>query len=90
MFDFNPMDVLQQRSLRTLAPHFSTFTITETELFNGVEDWVKTKLKGRYYICSKPAVDHSGNLRSSCVIGFEDHQELTFFMLACPHLRRTQ
>jgi hypothetical protein len=54
-----------------------------------VEDWVRTKLKGRYYICAKPAVDRSGNLRSSCVIGFEDHQELTYFMLACPHLRRT-
>lgn len=89
MFDLNPLDVLQQRKLRTIAPHFSSLGISDTELFDGVEEWVKTKLKGRYYICKKPTIDKSGNLRSSCVIGFEDQKELTYFMLACPHLRRT-
>jgi hypothetical protein len=88
MFDLNPMDVLHQRKLRTVAPHFTELNITDHEIFEGVEDWIKAKLKGRYYICKKPTLDKSGNLRSSYVVGFEDHQESTYFMLACPHLRR--
>jgi len=54
MFDLNPLDVLKQRKLKTSAPHFSSLAISDTEIFEGVEDWVKTKLKGRYYIVKKP------------------------------------
>ncbi len=88
MFDLNPIDVLQQRKLRTIPPHFSMIKINEMELFEGVEDWVKTKLKGRYCIAKKPAIDGAGGLKSLSFIGFEDQKELTYFMLACPHLRR--
>ncbi len=88
MFDLNPLDVLQQRKVQFSAPHFSMLKISEGELFEGVEDWVRTKLKGRYCIIKKPAIDKSGSLRSSHFIGFEDQKELTYFMLACPMLRR--
>ncbi len=88
MFDLNPLDVLKQRKLKTSAPHFSSLAISDTEIFEGVEDWVKTKLKGRYYIVKKPSLDKGGNLRSTSLIGFEDQRELTYFMLACPYLRR--
>ena len=88
MFDLNPIDVLKQRKLKTVAPHFKKVKITETEIFEGLEDWVKTKLKGRYFIAKQPSIDSSGNLRSTHFIGFEDQKELTYFMLACPHLRR--
>lgn len=88
MFDLNPIDVLQQRKVKTIPPHFSMLRISDNELFEGVEDWVKTKLKGRYFIAKKPAIDSSGNLKSTNFIGFEDQKELTYFMLACPHLRR--
>lgn len=89
MFDLNPLDVLKQRKLTAVAPHFVSLSLTDTELFDGIEDWVKNKLKGRYYICRKPVVDKEGNLKSNNFIGFEDQKELTYFMLACPHLRRT-
>lgn len=89
MFDLNPLDVLKQRKVNTVAPHFVSLAVKDNEIFDGLEDWVKTKLKGRYYICRKPAIDKDGNLRSSSFIGFEDQRELTYFMLACPHLRRT-
>jgi hypothetical protein len=89
MFDLNPLDVLQQRKLKVAAPHFVSLSISDSEIFEGIEEWVKTKLKGRYYIVKKPSIDKSGNLRSSHFIGFEDQKELTYFMLACPQLRRT-
>lgn len=88
MFDLNPIDVLKQRKLKTIPPHFSKMRISETEIFEGLEDWVKIRLKGRYYIAKKPSIDNTGNLKSTFFIGFEDQKELTYFMLACPHLRR--
>lgn len=88
MFDLNPIDVLKQRRLKTLPPHFSKTKINEFDLFEGVEDWIQTKLKGRYCIVRHPSIDSGGNLKSSLVVGFEEQKELTYFMLACPILRR--
>ncbi len=89
MFDLNPLDVLQQRKLKTIAPHFVSTSLTDAEVFDGVEDWITVKLKGRYFVCKKPVVDKEGNLKSTYLVGFEDQTELTYFMLACPYLRRT-
>lgn len=88
MFDLNPIDVLKQRKLKTLPPHFSKIKITDYEIFEGVEDWVKIKLIGRYCVVKYPSIDQSGNLKSTTFLGFENQKELTYFMLACPHLRR--
>lgn len=89
IFDLNPLDVLKIRKITTIAPHFSKTRISDAEYFEGVEDWVKIKLKGRYAIYRAPNFDSEMNaLKSSMYIGFEDPQELTYFMLACPHLRR--
>lgn len=89
MFDINPIDVLKQRELSTLPPHFGKVKIAESDLFdNKIKNWIKVKLKGRYCIVKSPAIDSSGNLKSSTFAAFEDQKELTYFMLACPHLRR--
>lgn len=88
MFDLNPLDVLKQRKLKTLPPHFSKIKVSESELFEGVEEWIKTKLKGRYCLIRCPNIDNHGNLKTTSMVGFEDQKELTYFMLACPILRR--
>lgn len=88
MFDLNPIDVLKQRKLRTNPPHFSKTKISENEIFDGIEDWIRDKLKGRYFVGKIPSIDKTGNLRSTMFVGFEDQKELTYFMLACPLLRR--
>ena len=88
MFDLNPLDILKQRKLKTLPPHFSKIRISDYEIFEGIEEWVRVKLKGRYCIAKQPSIDNSGSLKSTHFIGFEDQKELTYFMLACPMLRR--
>ena len=89
IFDLNPLEVLKVRKMTTIPPHFSTTRLSDTEYYNGVEDWVKIRLKGRYAIYKSPYYDQNSNgLKSSVHIGFEDPSELTYFMLACPHLRR--
>jgi hypothetical protein len=89
IFDLNPLEVLNSRKLTTVPPHFSKMKISDTEYFEGIEDWVRVKLKGRYAIYKIPSYDQSSNnLKTSVHIAFEEPSELTYFILACPQLRR--
>jgi len=91
MFDLNPIDVINKRSLKTLPPHFSKIKVYEQDflLGNEIEEWIAHRLKGRYSITKMPHVADDGKLKNSTFIGFEDQKELTFFMLACPFIRRS-
>jgi len=89
IFDLNPLEVLNIRKMTTVPPHFSKMKISDAEYFDGVEDWVRVRLKGRYAIYKVPFYDQSSNLlKTSMHIAFEEPQELTYFILACPQLRR--
>jgi hypothetical protein len=89
MFDLNPIDVLKQREVETLPPHFSKTRIADVELFDGdVLNWIKNKLKGRFCLLRTPLIDQEGRLKSTTIVAFEEQKELTYFMLACPYLRR--
>lgn len=90
MYDLNPLDVLKQRKVKTLPPHFAKCKLSDNILFleEDAANWVKSKLKGRFCVTSIPAINETGQLKLSTFIAFEDQQELTYFMLACPYLRR--
>lgn len=90
MFDLNPLDVLNKRSLSFIPPHFAKFKLQDSMFggTNSIDSWIKNKLKGRYAICKHPSIDNEGHLKSNLFVAFEDQKELTYFMLACPHLRR--
>ena len=90
MFDLNPLEVLNKRSLSHIPPHFAKFKIDDSGYLqsSSLENWVKIKLKGRYAIARQPSLDKDGHLKSATFVAFEDQKELTYFMLACPYLRR--
>ena len=89
MFNLNPIDVLKQREMTTLPPHFVKTKIDDHEFYDHqIKNWVSVKLKGRFSITKMPAIDSSGNLKTTTYVAFEDQKELTYFMLACPYLRR--
>jgi hypothetical protein len=92
MFDLNPLEVLNKRSLSHIPPHFAKLKVDDGNSFlsqNGnIESWVRTRLKGRYSISKLPSIDKDGHLKTATFVAFEDQKELTYFMLACPHLRR--
>ncbi len=89
MFDLNPLDVLKQREVKVLPPHFSKIKVSDSAILGDeLESWIDVKLKGRYCITRSPHVDQEGKLKSATFVAFEDQKELTYFMLACPHLRR--
>ena len=90
MFDLNPLEVLNKRSLSHIPPHFAKLKVDDGGHFlsGNIESWVRTRLRGRYSIAKLPSIDKDGYLKTATFVAFEDQKELTYFMLACPHLRR--
>ena len=89
IFDINPLNALNERFLDHTPIHFVKTKLTNSELIETeLVNWIDSKLKGRYSLSYEPEIDSSGKLRLSTFVGFEDQKELTYFILACPHLRR--
>jgi hypothetical protein len=89
MIDLNPLDVLKKRKLDIMPVHFKKTKLNFFELdMDSIVNWVTCRLSGRYCITSESFIDSKGHSAVSTFIGFEDQKELTYFILACPHLRR--
>jgi len=89
MIELNALDVLNQRRIDSMPPQFSKIKVSDADWYDAnLENWIKTKLKGRFYLHKTPGIGSDGRVRSLTFVGFEDHKELTYFMLACPYLRR--
>jgi hypothetical protein len=89
MIEYNPLDILKKRSLRVMPPHFEKIKLEEIDFFTDeIENWIRIKLKGRYAVVKLSSIGQDSKLKSAMFAGFEDHKELTYFMLACPYLRR--
>jgi hypothetical protein len=80
----NPKNVFENRSMPVPPPHFE---YTEMEfrynMENVVHDWIYDNLKGRFYVGK--STDQT--LNTMLKIGFEEGKELSYFSLACPHLK---
>jgi hypothetical protein len=89
MIELNPLDVLKARKLDVMPRHFSKIKISDSERYDwNIQDWVLEKCNGRYCIVSYPGISSDDKFKSSTYVGFEQQKELTYFMLACPYLRR--
>lgn len=89
MNEINSLDILNIRKLSHIPAHFARMHLSDINfLTRGIESWIQNCLKGRYSVVNMPAVDKEGRLKKTTFVAFEDHKELTYFMLACPHLRR--
>ena len=85
--DLNPLDVLKIRKLDQMPIHFVKTKLNEWH-YTEIESWIKYKLKGRYCLTRMPSITSSNSLKVETFIGFEEEKEMTYFMLACPYLRR--
>jgi hypothetical protein len=54
-------------------------------ILNGLNDEVNAQSNS---IASFYQSDVQGKLKSMSILGLEDQKEMTYFMLACPHVRR--
>ncbi len=89
MKNLNPLNVIKKRKLNIMPRHFSKVRVQDYDLHQGkMENWITSKLNGRYSIVKLPTVEESKGVNLTTFVGFENHSELTYFMLACPHFRR--
>lgn len=88
MLELNPIDVLKKRQMNFLPTHFSKIKLDRSMSDCEIENWIRNKLKGRYFIGNISDVGKDNKLKIFTAIAFEDQKELTYFMLACPFYRR--
>lgn len=89
-FNLNALGILKERELDYIAPHFCTTEVSNDFMFDEpLQSWIEKKLTGRYFIKESLSVNDSNSSRKKKIlVGFEDHKEMTYFLLACPHIRR--
>ena len=84
----NPKNFFDVRQLEFEAPHLSYMDIpVGYNLEQALAKWIDYNLKNRYYIGKSVAVDSNNRLDTHIRVGFEDPKELSYFALACPHLK---
>lgn len=84
----NPYNVFEARRVDFPPSHFEYAEITlRYNIKEALERWIESNLKGRYYLGRGVSLDDSNKLTYTVSIGFEESRELSFFMLACPHLK---
>ena len=84
----NALNFFKLRKLKRIPQHFEFISLPLTyNLQNSIEKWIMTNLKGRYYIDKNIDVDDSDSIQNVLKIGFEEGKEMSYFTLACPHLK---
>lgn len=83
----NPLELFEVRRVEFCPPYFETQLIeTRYNLKQAIESWIEDNLTGRYYIGNSLALGPT-SFKSVTKVGFEKSSELSYFMLACPHLK---
>jgi hypothetical protein len=84
----NPLNVLEVRKVDYCPPYFHSATFTPTyNIISTIENWIYNNTKGRYYIAKTVYLNTANEMGTKLKIAFENPRELTYFTLACPHLK---
>jgi len=84
----NELDVLDMRRVDFCPTHFSTTNIERRyNIENAICTWIDNHLSGRYYFGANVSLTKQRNIETVYTVGFEQPKEMSFFMLACPHLK---
>ena len=86
----NPYEVFQVRKVKTAIPYFEYVNLpSQYNMEDSLNKWIRSNLKNRYYIGRKVTLDSENKLQQVITVGFEENKEMSYFMLACPHLKYT-
>ena len=84
----NPLNVFLARRVKYPPPHFEYVNIPMTyNLEESIVKWVNVHLKNRFYVSKNVSLDNSNSIIPVITIGFEETKDMSYFMLACPHLK---
>jgi hypothetical protein len=85
----NALNLFGIRRLNFPVEHFESITMPIVyNMENSITKWIEHNLKGRFYI-TKVLSTVDNHIEQCIQIGFEDAKELSYFTLACPHLKYT-
>jgi len=84
----NPLNVFGVRKSKVAQPHFEYVSIPlKYNLEDTLIKWIERHLKHRYYVGKNVALDSENKIIKVITIGFEEAKDMSYFMLACPHLK---
>jgi|TARA_B110000305_G_C19447803_1_gene645863 hypothetical protein len=84
----NPLNFFDIRKLDFPGSHLEYMEITPNyNIEQAISNWIMANLKSRFYVGKNLTVNEGNEVTSKLKIGFEDPKELSYFALACPHLK---
>jgi hypothetical protein len=87
MRKINPLNILECREVQDPPPYFHYhFLDLKYNLVDSMREWIYDNLKYRFYI-GESLVLENNQYKVKIKIGFEEPKELSFFLLACSHLK---
>lgn len=82
MYNISFLDILSERRLKTMPPHFSKMKIKEALFMErAICGWIEKKLAGRYCLSTELSIEDD-KLVPCNFLGFEDPKEMTYFILS--------
>ena len=84
----NPLNVFEVRQVKSAPPHFEYVNLPMTyNIEASIIKWVKQNLKNRFYVGKNVALNDENKITAVITVGFEETKDMSYFMLACPHLK---
>jgi hypothetical protein len=84
----NPLNVFEVRRVKSAPPHFEYVNLPmKYNLEESLVKWIKQNLKNRFYTGKNVTLDSDNKLIQVLTVGFEETKDMSYFMLACPHLK---
>jgi hypothetical protein len=84
----NPLNVFGVRQVKSAPPHFEYVNLPmKYNLEESLVKWIKQNLKHRFYAGKNVTLDEDNKLIQVLTVGFEETKDMSYFMLACPHLK---
>jgi hypothetical protein len=84
----NHLNIYNVRQPNTAPSYFEYIYIPlQYNLKETISRWILNNLKGRFYVSNSLMYTNNKKIEECLQIGFEDPKELSYFTLACPHLK---
>jgi len=84
----NSLNVFEVRQVKSAPPHFEYVNLPmKYNLEESLVKWIKQNLKNRFYAGRNITLDENNKLIQVLTVGFEETKDMSYFMLACPHLK---
>jgi hypothetical protein len=86
--DPNPLNVFEVRQVKSPPPHFEYIHLPSTyNLEHSLSKWITKHCKHRFYLRKNVVLDSNRKMVNVITVGFEETKDMSYFMLACPHLK---